>query len=56
MSKDDEMIRKTLRINPHTNNRLAQVIKLGRWVNESELIRQALNMGLDEIIKENKEN
>jgi hypothetical protein len=48
MSKID-MFRKTIRINPKTNKRLSETLKLGRWVNETELIRQALNIGLDKI-------
>lgn len=46
---EDEMIRQTIRIHPFTKHRLLKLMKLGRWVNESELMRQALNIGLDKI-------
>ena len=46
---ENDLIRQTIRIHPYAKHRLIKLMKLGRWVTESELIREALNLGLDTI-------
>jgi len=44
--------RQTIRIHPITKQRLFNLIKTGEYVNESDLIRRALNIGLDKLEEE----
>ena len=45
----NEMTRKTIRIPKKTQERMKDLMKLGIWVTESELIRRALEKGVTEI-------
>jgi len=49
MSNNKKMHRQTLRIHPKIKQRLFNLIKTGEYVNESDLIRRALNIGLDKL-------
>ena len=55
MSDDNELIRQTIRIHPSTKKRLHLLLKSGKYVTESELIRHALNLGIDILEKKNNE-
>ena len=46
MSNNKKMHRQTIRIHPLTKKRLFNLLKTGEYVNESELIRRALYIGL----------
>lgn len=48
MTNDDEF-RKTLRLTKYQDEKLKRILKAGKHLTEAELIRQALNIGLDVI-------
>lgn len=48
----DVKVRKTIRISTKTKDQLKNLMTSGQWLKESELIRQALNMGLYQIKKD----
>ena len=51
-SKADRLgIRKTVRLNQKTCQDLASLLDLGTWLNETELLRHALSIGLDNLRK-----
>lgn len=52
MSDDNELIRQTIRIHPMAKKRLQILLKTNKYITESELIRRALNVGLDKLEKE----
>lgn len=58
MPNKKKMHRQTLRIHPITKKRLLVLLKTGEYVNESDLLRRALNIGLDKLEVEiwNKKN
>lgn len=43
------LIRKSIRIQKSTQDQLNQLMKTGEWVMESELLRKALNIGVNEL-------
>lgn len=49
MSNNKKMHRQTIRIHPKIKQRLFDLLKTGEYVNESDLIRRALNIGLNEL-------
>ena len=48
---ENELVRKTIRIMPLTDKRLVVLMGTGKFVTESELIRKALEIGLDALEK-----
>jgi hypothetical protein len=44
-----ELIRKTIRINKVQQSQIKKVLELAHYITEQELIRHALNLGLDMI-------
>jgi len=49
-------IRKSIRLSEKQVTELKEVFEIGHWLNESELIRQALNIGLKKIRRKINEN
>ena len=45
-------VKKTYDISPITSKRIEILLNLGHYVTEIELVRRALNIGLDQIEKE----
>lgn len=51
-----EAVRKLIRIHIQTQKRLHNLMQLGQWINETELIREALNIGIDNLEKKKYES
>ena len=51
MVDDEDLVRQTIRLHPNTKRRLFNLMQKANFVTESELIRQALEKGLDVLEK-----